>query len=138
MTGYILLEHTSEVGFEATGETLSEAFEQAGKAVFQLMTDIDELRPEQDAAFTVDSENLEALFFDFVDELIYISQAEGLLLREFDINIQETDTGLRLTCTAEGQEIGENMRLQEIKAPTYSDILVEESEEWLLRMYVDV
>lgn len=139
MTGFTLLEHTSEVGFESTGETLEEAFENAGKAVFELMTDIDRLRCDQETTFTVESENLEALLFDFVDELIYLSQAEGLLLCTFNISIGEIEDGYRLVCEAEGQEIEENMRLQEIKAPTYSDVLVEERDGgWLLRMFVDV
>lgn len=139
MTGYTLLDHTSEIGFEATGNTLAETFENAGKAVFQIMTDIDELATGQETHFTVESENREALLFDFVDELVYISQVKGLLLRDLDIAIEETGDGYALTCTGRGEEIGEGMRLQEIKAPTYSDIIVEEREDdWFLRMFVDV
>lgn len=138
MTGYTLLDHTSEIGFEATGESLAEAFEQAGMAVFQIMTDVADLQEEETVAFTVESETLESLFFDYVDELIYLSQAEGLLLRRFTIDVTETEDGYRLTGQARGQEIGENLRLQEIKAPTYSDILVEEDDGWRLRMVVDV
>ncbi len=139
MTGYKLLEHTSEIGFEATGKTLDDAFVNAGKAVFEIMTDIDHLTQEQEYTFSVDSENLEALFFDFVDELIYISQAEGLLLGTFDITIHETDDGYTLTATGTGQELRPDMRLQEIKAPTYSDMAVKQQDSaWYLRMFVDV
>lgn len=137
--GYTLLDHTSEIGFEATGDTLDAAFADAGRAVFEIMTDIDNLEREQAVAFTVESENLEALLFDFVDELIYISQADGLLLKSFDVSIELSNTGYRLQCTGEGQEPEDGMRLQEIKAPTYSDVLVEEQDDgWRLRMIVDV
>lgn len=135
---YELLDHTSEIGFRAAGESLEKAFENAGKAVFEIMTDIDDLKAVETISFNMESENLDALLFDFVDELIYISQAEGLLLCAFDIGIEPVTAGYRLTCKAEGQEIGDEMRLQEIKAPTYSDILVEQENEWVLRMFVDV
>lgn len=139
MTGYKLLDHTSEIGFEATGATLGDAFANAGKAVFEIMTDVDRLSTDTDTSFTVESENLEALLFDFVDELIYLSQADGLLLGLFDVTIDETVDGYRLECTGTGQEIQADMRLQEIKAPTYSDIVVEEQADgWRLRMFVDV
>ncbi|MFB6265698.1 MAG: archease, partial [Candidatus Nanohaloarchaea archaeon] len=68
-----LLDHTSEIGFRAEGETLEEAFEQAGKATFEVMTDIDELEAEEEVELAVESESLEALLYDFVDELIYIT-----------------------------------------------------------------
>jgi SHS2 domain-containing protein len=137
--GYTLLDHTSEIGFEAAGKTLEAAFSNAGKAVFDIMTDTGKLSRDTETTFTVESENLEALLFDFVDELIYLSQADRLLLRDFDTSITETADGYRLACTGAGQPIDDQSRLQEIKAPTYSDIIVDErAEGWYLRMFVDV
>lgn len=136
---YELLDHPSEIGFRAAGVSLESAFEDAGKAVFEIMTDIDGLEAAKTVSFEVESENLDALLFDFVDELIYLSQVDNLLLCAFDIGIEPVTAGYRLTCKAEGQKIGDGMRLQEIKAPTYSDILVEhEDDSWTLQMFVDV
>lgn len=139
MTGFTLLDHTSEIGFEATGTTLDTAFAHAGQALFETMTDIDDLSAEDDLTFSVESENLEALLFDYVDELIYIAQAKQFLIRSFDITISETADGYRLDGTGYGEPIREDLRLQEVKAPTYSDIVVEETGEgWTLRMFLDV
>ncbi|MFB6294145.1 MAG: archease, partial [Candidatus Nanohaloarchaea archaeon] len=121
------------------GDTLAAAFEQAGKAVFQVMTDIDQLDAMETVDIAVESENLEALLYDFVDELIYIADTEHLLLGTFDLAVEETRDGYRLTGTASGEPVASDVRHQEVKAPTYSDIRVEEVDgEWVLRMFVDV
>ncbi|MDY6766036.1 MAG: archease [Candidatus Nanohaloarchaea archaeon] len=139
MTGFELLDHTSEVGFEAHGGTLAEAFEQAGRAVFQIMTDVDELAAVEDVDISVESENLEALLYDFVDELIYIADTEHLLLARFDLVVEETPDGYQLAGTGTGQQIDPAKRHQEVKAPTYSEISITEQEgDWVLRMFVDV
>lgn len=137
--GFELLDHTSEIGFRATGDTLEQAFANAGRALFQVMTDIDGLDRDVEREITVQSEGLEALLYDFIDELIYCSQAEGVVLREFDIHIETSPGTYRLEGAGRGQRIGEGMRLQEVKAPTYSEMRVEEaSGGWVLEMYLDV
>lgn len=139
MTGFELLDHTSEIGFEATGDTLDELFANSGRAVFQVMTDIDQLDTAKAVEMTVESENLEALLFDFIDHCIYLSQAKDLLLRVFDLSVTETPDGYRVTGTGRGQLIGDELRLQEVKAPTYSDIVVEETGDgWRARMFLDI
>lgn len=139
MTGFELLQHTSEIGFRATGATLEEAFANAGKALFQVMTDIDRLDQETSRDIHVESESLEALLYDFIDELIYLSQAEELLCRAFDLGITEKGGRYVLTGVAHGQQIGEQVRLQEVKAPTYSDMQITEGEAgWVIEMYLDV
>lgn len=137
--GFELLQHTSEVGFRATGRTLEDAFANAGRALFQVMTDIDQLGQDVSRDITVESEGVEALLYDFIDELIYLSQAEGVLFREFDIRIETAPGTYTLNGMARGQEIQAGMRLQEVKAPTYSDMRVEEEEAgWVIEMYLDV
>lgn len=137
--GFELLQHTSEIGFRATGTTLERAFANAGKALFEVMTDIDKLDRDVEHRIVVESENLEALLYDFIDELIYLSQAEGLLFRTFDIHIETYPGTYKLDGVAQGQRIREGLRLQEVKAPTYSDMRVEdESKRWVIEMYLDV
>lgn len=134
-----LLDHTSEIGFRATGNTIEEAFASAGKALFEIMTDIDELKCEETVGITVESENLDALLFDFIDKLIYISQADDTLLCDFDLTIEATENGYRIHGVGYGQAIRDGMRLQEVKAPTYSDMVVEQrNKKWFIEMFLDV
>lgn len=139
MTDFELLDHTSEVGVRATGDTLAEAFEHAGQAIFEIMTDIDQLEAEETIDIELESENLEALLYDFVDELVYIAATEHLLLAAFDLSIEPVTDGYRLAGVGRGERMQSDMRRQEVKAPTYSDMIVEETEAgWTLQMFVDV
>ncbi len=133
-----LLDHTSEVGFRATGVTLAGAFTQAGRAVFQVMTDIDALTTDETVDIDVESEGLEAALYDFVDELIYIAEVEGVLLREFDLTVERGET-VTVRGTGRGQRIGGQDRLQDVKAPTYGDIIAEKTGDgWVLQLTLDV
>ncbi len=138
--GFELLAHPSEVGFRARGRTLEDAFENAGRALFQVMTDIDELRTDVAVDIVVDAESLEALLFDFVDELIFIAEADGVLLKEFDLHLETYPERFKVEGVARGQTIEDGMRLQDVKAPTYSDMRVEQDakDKWVLEMTLDV
>lgn len=137
--GFELLDHPSEIGFRATGKTIEEAFEHAGQALFQVMTDIDALGRETTVAFTVESENLESLLFDFVDELIFIAESKNIVLRDFDITLETFPGTYKIEGTGYGEEIRDGMRLQDVKAPTYSDMRVEDrADKWVLEMYLDI
>ncbi|MDY6776912.1 MAG: archease [Candidatus Nanohaloarchaea archaeon] len=139
MEGFKLLEHTSEVGFRATGGSLEEAIENAGKAVFQVMTDIEEVEPVEEVRIEVESESLEALLYDFVDELVYISEVEGLVLSDFDLRIETYPESFRLEGVGRGEKTRDGMRLQEVKAPTYSDMEIgRDGDGWKIEMFLDV
>ncbi len=130
------MEHTSEVGFRAYGETLDEAFENAGKAMFSLMADLDEIREDKTIEFDVDSEALDSLLYDFLDQLIYLRDVEGMLFRGFDVEIDRDDFSLQAEAT--GCLIGD-IPAQDVKAVTYSDMQIEETDEgWMLQVVLDV
>lgn len=137
--GFELLDHTSEVGFRAHGATLAAAFENAGRALFQVMTDIDELGDDVDVEIDVAAESREALLFDFIDELIYLAETERVVLGAFDLSVAGEDERWTVEGTGRGERIHEGMRLQDVKAPTYSDMRVEEhGDGWVLEMTLDV
>lgn len=139
MTGFELLDHTSEVGFRAEGQTLEEAFENAGTALFEIMTDTEEIETTHSVELSVESKDLEALLYDFIDDLIYRTEAEKMFLAAFDLSIEPMNRGYRLDGTGRGEPISMDMRRQEVKAPTYSDIRIEETDDgWVIEMFVDV
>ncbi|MFB6076533.1 MAG: archease [Candidatus Nanohaloarchaea archaeon] len=134
-----LLDHTSEIGFRARGDTLAEAFEHAGTALFEVMTDTADLDDVVEVDVAVGAESLEALLFDFVVHLIFVAETEGVVLKTFDLAVEEQENGVTVTGTGRGEEIRQDMRLQDVKAPTYSGMRVEEDGEgWVLEMTLDV
>ncbi|MDY6788544.1 MAG: archease [Candidatus Nanohaloarchaea archaeon] len=133
-----IVEHTSEVGFRAFGETVEQAFENAGKATFSLMKPLEDFDSEKELEFSIEAESLEALLYDWIEHLIYLRDSEQLLFKEFTVEIEEDKGGYRLEAEVRGEDL-KGMSAQDVKAVTYSDMEVKQTEDgYMLRVLLDV
>lgn len=78
---------TSDVAFEATGQTPSELFENAAGATFSVMCDIKKVEPKTTRKIELETDNLEDLLYDFLNELIFLKDRDGMLFSRFEIII---------------------------------------------------
>ena len=131
------LEHTSEAKFRAYGTTLDEAFANAARALFSIMTKPEKVKPKitKTVMARTASDDLKGLLYDFLGELIILKDADQFFLH--DISVAITDGTLLATCTGdtlEGYELG-----SDVKAVTYNDMLVEKAKDgWVVQVVVDV
>lgn len=135
--GYEYLDHTADIKFRAKGQTLSECFENCAKAMFDSIVDIGSIGVGVKKKLTVRSESLESLLFDFLEELLFFYDAEGLVFRDFDVNV----SGLSLTCEATGER-KEKYRDQiktDIKAITYHEMKIEKRQDgYVMQVVLDI
>ncbi len=132
----------SDVYVEVKARNLKEAFEEAGKAVFDTMTDLKKISPIEKCDIKLAAEDREALLFDWLGELIYIFDTTNLLFSKIKIKeIKETKQKLELI----GELIGEKFDPEkheirmEIKAPTYSLMEINVSSDLvILRFVLDI
>jgi SHS2 domain-containing protein len=137
---YKLLDHTADVGFRATGETLADAFESATRAFADIVAyedptePTDELRVEVEA--DAEGEDVDALLFDYLDRLIYTQDVEGVVV--VDAEVEADEKNLRLDAVLRVAPIGEDAYL-DIKAPTYSEMRAERDDGgWTLEAVLDI
>lgn len=136
---YELLSHTADVKFRSHGGSLEEAFSEAVEAFSEIVRQEREVEATGTRVVVVESENLEALLFDFLDKLIYVQDADGyLVLGADDLEIQMEDTGYSLRASLRVTEIRKGMGLLDIKGPTYNDMRVEEDDGWVLEAVLDI
>lgn len=136
---YELLDHTADVKFRASGESLEEGFREAVAAFSEIVRQDREIEDTSTREVMVESENLEALLFDFLDRLIYVQDADGyLVLGAENLDIEETSDGYLLTAVLLVTEIRRGMGLLDIKGPTYNDMKVEENDGWVLESVLDI
>ncbi len=133
---YRYLPHTAEVKFEATGETLAEAFSEAAKALTHVMTDED-VRAERSVPILIRAESKEALFFDYLSELIVLLDTEGLFVSSADLRITH-NKDWNLSGKLSGDDAARYARHGDVKAPTYHDMRVEEGTPCLVRVTLDI
>ncbi len=136
---YELLDHVADVKFRAEGDTLAAALESAVEA-FADITGGDGLEATDTRVVDAEAENLDALFFDFLDRLIYVQDAEGVAVVEpLEVTLHEAGDGLAVRASLEVAQIEADTALLDIKAPTYSEMVVEERDgSWRLDAVLDI
>lgn len=138
--GYEFFEHTADVGAVVRGATLPRLFENAARALFDLLCDRRTVRPRRTVRIVVRGSSLEDLLVRWLSELLYRLETEDLVFSSFAV--ERVD---RLRLRARGRARGETIdrarhRLRrEIKAVTYHQIrLVRGRSAWRVRLVFDV
>src|SRR3989344_944604 len=82
----------ADVAFEATGRTLAELFESAGLAVTHTMVrDLASVQTKVAKKIEVEGSDVENLLFNFLQEVVFLKDAELLLFSKITIDeIDET------------------------------------------------
>ncbi len=137
-TRYRYIEHPSDVGFEAFGTTLEELFGNAALAMFSFMTDVEAIEGTEERVVTVQAEDLYSLMFDWLDEMLFLFEAESLVMNKFDIAVNESAFSIRGTCRGGVFDPEKHEAGIIIKAVTYNMMEVAQNEVWHARVVLDV
>lgn len=128
--------HTADVLIEATGKNLEEAFSEAAKGMFNLLTDIKKVKPEKKIIFRVYAPTKEKLLFDFLEELIFRMDTDFMIFSKFEVKISGKN---ELECIAFGDLASNYETHGDIKAPTYNEMSIEEGKkESKIKFVVDI
>lgn len=122
----------SDAGFEASGRTAVELFEQCWEATLKLMiANPSAIREQTENRLECSSDSLEMLLFDMLGELLYYKDADATLLRLVALDIREEWSGYRLTATARGEKINAQRHALgvDIKAVTLHQFKVEQTAD---------
>jgi SHS2 domain-containing protein len=132
-----ILNHTADVGIIAYGADLKQAFANAAKGLFSLITDLGKVKEalHRDAELTAADE--ENLLVEWLNELIYQFATEGIIFKRFDI-VQLDNT--RLKARGYGEKIDKSKhRLKvEVKAATYHMLKVEKNDGCRVQVLFDI
>ena len=132
---YDYFDVTADIGFYAYGNSLDEAYENAGLAMFNVITDISKVKKDESREFEIVSEDLVSLLYDYLEELLFLQDTEFLFFSDFKVNIEkivdDESSNLenyKLTCFACGEEIDWNVHIpkSEVKAITFHKMCVKE------------
>ncbi|MEM2878623.1 MAG: archease [Candidatus Hadarchaeales archaeon] len=135
------VEHPSDIGFRAYGRSLAEAFENAGIALFEIMTDTSKVEPKEERRIELEAEDEGALFYDWIDRLLYLHDSEHLLMSKFEVNIAKGKKRLSLAGRAWGERFNPEKHEQRtaVKAMTYHMMEIKRENETLyVQAVVDI
>ena len=129
--------HDADVGVRGFGATAAEAFEQAAQALTAVVTQTPvELKVRVEV--TCEAPDLELLFVEWLNAVIYEMAVRGMLFGRFAVRIE----GTRLAGTLWGEpvDVGRHAPACEPKGATYTALKVaaDDKELWSAACIVDV
>ena len=128
---------TADIGFYAYGNNLNEAFENAGLAIFNIISDTSNIKAEIEKTFEITSEDEVSLLYDYLEELLFLHEIDFMLFSYFKIEIKK-DSKYYLRANIKGESIDWNKheRKSEIKAITYHLMSVDVSDKVKLQIKI--
>ena len=120
--GYEPLEHTADAYLAAYGRDLAEAFENAASGMFNVMTEIEKIRPVIEDEVEVSGEDEYALLYNWLEALLLRFELKSMLYSKFKISeLSQGSHGFVLKAEIWGERFDPKRHLQKvgIKAITY-------------------
>ena len=137
MKQYEYFDVTADIGFKSYGANLNEAFENAGLAIFNIISDTSDIDGEVEKSFEVTSEDEVSLLYDYLEELLFLHETEFMLFSEFHVDIDD-NLHLKATIKGEGIDWDKHDRKTEIKAITFHKMDVKKTNHVMLQAIVDL
>jgi SHS2 domain-containing protein len=134
---YEVFEHTADLGLRVRAADLETLFAEAGKGLYSLIVDVATIRPQQERSFRIPGGELDYLFFDWLNELLFAFEKERMVYGEFTI----TRDAQGISAVARGEPLDPSRHEldHEVKAITYHGLKVQqESDGWLAEVIVDI
>ena len=128
--------HDADVGVRGFGPTPAEAFAQAALALTAVATRA-RIEPLSPVEVRCEAPDLELLFVDWLNAIIYEMAVRRMLFARFDVRIEGAE--LQATLWGEPVDVARHAPACEPKGATYTALRVaQESEGWSAACIVDV
>ncbi len=132
-----ILEHTADVGIIAYGSNTQEAFANAAKGMFSLITELEDIEETEHRDIELTSSDQESLLVEWLNELIYLFDVENIIFKRFDIK-QLGNTNLRARIYGEKVDSSRHELKTGIKAATYHMLMIDKSNGSRVQVLFDI
>ncbi|MCS7117712.1 MAG: archease [Thaumarchaeota archaeon] len=130
--GFEFLEHTSDVYVRAYGRSVSEAFEEAGRALFSvLVRNLETVKGVRELEVGARGYDKHSLLYDWLERMLLVFQLEKLVASEVKVlELSTTGEDLVIRGRVRGETFDPNRHVPgiDVKSPTYWLMEVSESE----------
>ena len=132
-----IVDHTADVGIIAYGADMSQAFANAARALFSLITELDSVREVLSRDIELTASDQESLLVEWLNELIYLFDAERVVFNRFDIT-ELSDTRLRARSYGEKVDSSRHKLKTGVKAATYHMLKVDQADGGKVQVLFDI
>jgi SHS2 domain-containing protein len=136
--GYTILEHPSDIGIEARGSSLAEAFQQAAIALMSIVLDLETVEVALSKEIKIAASDSEQLLVKWLSEILYLYDGQHFVCKEF--TIYKLDSA-NLLATLRGEYLSEikHRTKLDVKAITYHQLFVKDADRGgIVRVFLDI
>ena len=121
MKRYEQIPHTADIAAKVYGRTMSELFQNAAYAMFDMIGDLEGLEFDTTVRVKTQAPDAEGLLVSWLNELLYLAYSKQAMFSEFSITFLGEN---ELQGEARGQGLKDYAKRirREIKAATYHDL----------------
>ena len=131
-------EHEADVGLLVHGGDGAGLFANAGLALFDLVCELERVEERELYRAAGQAEGVEALLVDWLNELVYLFEGEGVVCRRFAFP-EWSETSYRAECFGEPVDPERHAARDLVKAATYHGLSVERTPRgYQARVILDV
>ena len=141
MNSYEFMEHTADEKFKVKANSLSEAFNTAVKAFYEILLGKNyDVKKTTTREILIKAKKKESLLYDFLNELVFYLDESDLLLPEVKkLEVRKNDKGeYLLEAELAGDKRYDYELITEIKNVTYSEMEIKTLEDGSVEMIVVV
>jgi SHS2 domain-containing protein len=136
--GYQLIDHPADLGIEAFGKDLLEAFEQAALGLMSVILQIDLVEAREDRSVTLQASDLDHLLVKWLTEILYLYDGAGFAACQFEIDVL-TPASLSAKVLGEPFAADRHVTRLDVKAVTYHQLSVEKHESGArVQVFLDI
>jgi SHS2 domain-containing protein len=136
--GYEILEHPADVGIEARGKTLADAFAHAAEGLTFLMFDPDPVVVREWRRIELTASDVDQLLVRWLSEVLYLFDGCGFAAKRFAVHLP-TPGSLAATVQGEMFSPSRHTARTDVKAVTYHQLHIQERPEGcMVRVYMDI
>ena len=132
-----LINHTADVSIRAYGASMNQAFANAARALFSLITELDDIEEVIYRDIELTAADQESLLVEWLNELIYLFDTENILFKRFDIT-DLTDTRLKARNYGEKVDSSKHKLKIGVKAATYHMLKVARDNGCQVQVLFDI
>lgn len=135
---YETFDHTADLGLRALAAKQDELFVEMAKCLFStVVEDFFKVEPAMEFDLEIEGADKEYLLFDWLRELLYRCESDGLVFSEFQVRLN--DNGLSAKVRGEPLNADKHGLGHEVKAITYHELKVEQTPAgWVAEVIVDI
>lgn len=132
-----IVDHTADVGIIAYGADISQAFANAARALFSLITELDDVEEflHRDIELTAPDE--ESLLVAWLNELIYLFDTENIVFKRFDVT-KLNNRQLKARSYGEKVDSSKHRLKTGVKAATYHMLKVDKDNGYRIQVLFDI